>query len=174
MKETYAPQEIPAAIIILDLNTRYYNSIDWMKELKITKPYAKWLVYSVQDNEMLFKALHARGKGYIMDETSPRELKNMLYEIVQGGGLNPHPVTEKVGPVAQQPPKTENRHRLLSGREKEILHFISRGLLYKEIGQRLGIQKETVKKHLAKIYEKLQVQNKIEALNKFYGFFRQG
>ena len=66
-------------------------------------------------------------------------------------------------------PGREDPVGLLSHREKEVLHFTSRGLLYKEIAQRMGIQRETVKKHLSKIYGKLHVQNKIEALNKFYG-----
>ena len=56
---------------------------------------------------------------------------------------------------------------LLSQREKEVLELVSQGLLYKEIAIRLTISPETVKKHLKNIYQKLHVQNKVEALNKF-------
>jgi DNA-binding NarL/FixJ family response regulator len=66
-----------------------------------------------------------------------------------------------------QKPAIINEHSLLSVREKEVLEFLSRGLLYKEIADKMGISHETVKKHLTNIYQKLHVQNKIEALNKF-------
>ena len=66
-----------------------------------------------------------------------------------------------------QKPMVQNDSSMLSVREKEVLEHLSRGLLYKEIAERLGITHETVKKHLKNIYQKLHVQNKIEALNKF-------
>ena len=58
----------------------------------------------------------------------------------------------------------KNAALLLTVREKEVMNFLSRGLSYKEIAQRLGVSHETVKKHLKNIYRKLRVQNKIEAL----------
>jgi len=175
MKDTEPLQETPAAFVILDLNTRHSHGVEWMRKLKNLRPSAKWLVCSLRDNEMLFRALRKGGKAYFMQDNSPAAFRNMLNEIVHEGGPGPFStVRESIGSVPRLLPKTKNRNRLLSGREREILHFISRGLLYKEIGQQLGIQKDTVKKHLAKIYEKLEVQNKIEALNKFYGLmYRQ-
>ena len=73
-----------------------------------------------------------------------------------------------LGHFHQPHPKVTARE-LLSLREKEIMDQISRGLLYKEIASQLGIGRETVKKHLSRIYGKLNVQNKIEALNKYFG-----
>ena len=51
-------------------------------------------------------------------------------------------------------------------KEKEVLHFLSKGITYKQIADRMGISHETVKMHLKNIYRKLKVQNKIEALKK--------
>jgi DNA-binding NarL/FixJ family response regulator len=169
MKEMEPCQETPAAVIILDLNSRYYNGIEWMQELKNAKPSAKWLACSIQDNEMIIRALQSGDIGYIMNENSPLGLKHLLRGIVHDTPLIPPQPTEHLNPFYRKLPKKTSWNDLLSGREKEILQFISKGLLYKEIGEHLGIQKGTVKKHVAKIYEKLQVQNKIEALNKFYG-----
>ena len=56
---------------------------------------------------------------------------------------------------------------LLSEREHEVLQHLAQGLIYKEIGEKLFISHETVKQHIKHIYQKLHVQNKIEALNKF-------
>jgi len=68
---------------------------------------------------------------------------------------------------AFQKPTINDPNSLLSLREKEVLELVSKGLLYKEIALRLQISTETVKKHLKNIYQKLHVQNKVEALNKF-------
>ena len=65
--------------------------------------------------------------------------------------------------------KEQNDDSQLSHREKEVLELLSKGFLYKEIGNKLGIATGTVRQHIHKIYEKLHVQNRTEALNKFYG-----
>jgi DNA-binding NarL/FixJ family response regulator len=66
-----------------------------------------------------------------------------------------------------QKPVITDTNSLLSQREREVLELLAKGLLYKEMAQQLGVGTETVKKHLKNIYQKLHVQNKIEALNKF-------
>jgi DNA-binding NarL/FixJ family response regulator len=58
---------------------------------------------------------------------------------------------------------------VLSNRENEILELLAKGMLYKEIAARLFISQETVRKHVYHIYEKLHVNNRVEAINKFYG-----
>jgi DNA-binding NarL/FixJ family response regulator len=58
---------------------------------------------------------------------------------------------------------------ILSNRENEILELLAQGMLYKEIAARLYISQETVRKHVYHIYEKLHVNNRVEAINKFYG-----
>ena len=64
--------------------------------------------------------------------------------------------------------KTPKTVELLTDRETEILDFLAKGYLYKEIATELFISKETVKKHIHNIYDKLHVQNRTEALNKAY------
>lgn len=63
--------------------------------------------------------------------------------------------------------KEKKISEILSDREMEVLQQLSEGLLYKQIGEKLFISYETVKQHIKHIYQKLHVQNKIEALNKF-------
>ena len=62
-----------------------------------------------------------------------------------------------------------NVSELISKREQEVLELLSKGFLYKEIADKLNITLSTVKRHLNHIYQKLQVQNKTEAINKMYG-----
>lgn len=66
-----------------------------------------------------------------------------------------------------QKPTSKSPQSVLSVRENEVLELLSKGLLYKEIANKMGVSHETVKKHLKNIYQKLHVNNKIEALNKF-------
>lgn len=76
-------------------------------------------------------------------------------------------IARKVINKFKEPKKREALN--ITEREKEILTLLSKGLLYKEIGEQLHITTGTVKQHIHKIYEKLHVQNRTEAINKFIG-----
>lgn len=162
--------ESPAHIAILDLHYEQHGGIEWMKEIKNKMPFTKWLVYTMHDDdEIVFSALRAGANGYLLKDASQEQMNAALHELLRGGApISPRIIHKLLAYFHHQAPK-ENHPNMLSQREKQILHFTSRGLLYKEIALRLGIQRETVKKHLSKIYGKLHVQNKIEAVNKFYG-----
>jgi two-component system, NarL family, response regulator LiaR len=163
-------QESPAEIVILDLHSRQHRGLEWMKEIKNKMPCTKWLVYTrYDDDETIFNALRGGANGYLLKDATEEQLYNALHELFRGGAPLSHRIIHKLLAYFYQQPQKENPPGMLSHREKQILHFTSRGLLYKEIALQLGIQRETVKKHLSKIYEKLQVQNKVEAVNKFYG-----
>jgi DNA-binding NarL/FixJ family response regulator len=69
----------------------------------------------------------------------------------------------------QHSPAGGDAASVLTPREKEVLELIAKGLLYKEIAEQLSISFHTVRQHIGKIYEKLHVQNKTEAINKVYG-----
>lgn len=71
--------------------------------------------------------------------------------------------------VDQHTVKATPEAAVLTPREKEVLNLIAKGLLYKEIAEQLGISFHTVRQHIGKIYEKLHVQNKTEAINKVFG-----
>ena len=58
---------------------------------------------------------------------------------------------------------------LLSERQKEVLELLATGLMYKEIAARLFLSTETVRKHIYRVYQKLDVKNRVEAVNKLYG-----
>jgi DNA-binding NarL/FixJ family response regulator len=173
----YVPEEAlkglhenPPDIVILDLHHKQYGGIEWMKEIRNKIPCNKWLVHTLHDDdETIFNALRAGANGFVLKDALPEQLENALHELLRGGApLSPRIMHKLLAYFHQQHPK-ENHPGMLSQREKEVMHFTARGLIYKEIACQLGIQTETVKKHLSRIYEKLHVQNKMEAVNKFYG-----
>jgi DNA-binding NarL/FixJ family response regulator len=167
-------QKNPAHIVILDLHYKQDGGIEWMKAIKSKMPYLKWLVYTMHDDdEIIFKALRGGANGYLLKDATQEQMNAALHELMRGGAPICPRIIHKLLAYFHQPPK-EYHPGMLSQREKQILHFTSRGLLYKEIALRLGIQRETVKKHLSKIYDKLHVQNKMEAVNKFYGLRQLG
>jgi DNA-binding NarL/FixJ family response regulator len=129
-----------------------------------------------EEDEKIFEALKAGANGYILKKTAPGKLLDALRELYEGGAPMSSQIARKVVNAFQSKPadtpdintavKTIN---ILSNRENEILELLARGMLYKEIAAKLFISQETVRKHVYHIYEKMHVNNRVEAINKFYG-----
>jgi DNA-binding NarL/FixJ family response regulator len=82
--------------------------------------------------------------------------------------MNAH-IARKVVTFFQKEKESNITEAQLSAREKEVLELLAKGFLYKEIADQLHIATGTVTQHIHKIYEKLHVQNRMEAVNKFLG-----
>jgi len=118
-----------------------------------------------EDDEQVFDALAAGASGYLLKNASPSKIIESLRELHDGGAPMSTSIARKV--VASFH-RTGEREKL-SGREQEILQWLAKGFLYKEIADKLYISTGTVRQHIHHIYEKLHVQNRTEALNKAYG-----
>lgn len=155
-------------VVITDINLPGKNGIECVSELKNIDPEIQFIMFTIyEDNDQVFEALKAGATGYILKNTSPEKIVEAILELHDGGS----PMSPKIArKVLQSFNKTENPVlQLISKREREVLDLLSKGYLYKEIADRLNITLSTVKRHLNHIYEKLQVQNKTEAVNKLYG-----
>ena len=131
-------------------------------------PGTQFMVCSIHDdNDTIFEALKCGASGYVLkDPVTAEEIIKAIRDLYSGGSpMSPYIARKVIGSF--QKPVKDNESFALSVREKEVLELLSKGLLYKEIAECLGVTHETVKKHLKNIYQKLHVQNKIEALNKF-------
>jgi RNA polymerase sigma factor (sigma-70 family) len=114
--------------------------------------------------------------GYILKKTPPHKLLEAIKELHEGGAPMSSQIARKVvralqnGQIADSAENNlPNRAlRKLSNREGEILRLLANGMLYKEIANHLDISPETVRKHVYHVYEKLHVNNRIEAINKFF------
>ena len=118
------------------------------------------------DDEFIFSALKNGALGYLLKDSSGDEIVAAL-ESLQNGGSPMSPYIARRVTASFQEKKEKKLSDLLSSREQQVLEQLAQGLIYKEIGERLFISHETVKQHIKHIYQKLHVQNKIEALNKF-------
>jgi DNA-binding NarL/FixJ family response regulator len=159
-------------VVLMDINLGGDESgIDCVKALKTKMAFTNFMMCTVyEEDEKIFEALSAGASGYILKKTAPAKLLDAIRELDEGGAPMSSLIARKVV-TAFQGKSTSGKPDLdeLSHREKEILELLSRGLMYKEIAAELFISQETVRKHVYHIYEKLHVNNRVEAVNKFYG-----
>jgi len=161
-------------VVLMDINLgSVATAIDCVKILKPRIPNTNFMICTVyEENEKIFEALSAGASGYILKKTDSSRMLIAIRELYEGGAPMSSQIARKVIAAFQQKKLgTANSEELdeLSTREKEILEFLSRGLMYKEIAAQLGLSPETVLKHAYNIYEKLHVNNREAAVNKFFG-----
>ena len=155
-------------VVLMDINLPGINGVECVRQLKQLLPNTQAVMLTVyEDTENIFSALAAGAAGYMLKRTKTPELLEAIREVHRGGSpMTTHiarMVTRsflKTGPSA--PPTTN-----LSEREQEVLDCLSQGFLYKEIAEKLGISYETVHTYIRRIYEKLQVRTRTEAVAKF-------
>ena len=155
-------------IAIVDISLPGMRGTELIVRLKDKIRQTQFMVCTIHDdNDTVFEALKSGASGYILkDPVTAKEIVKAIHDLYNGGSpMSPFIARKVIG--AFQKPAINDVNSLLSQREKEVLELVSHGLLYKEIAIRLTISPETVKKHLKNIYQKLHVQNKVEALNKF-------
>ena len=158
----------PTDIVIADISLPGMRGTELIVRLKDKMPHTQFMVCSIHDdNDTIFEALKCGASGYILkDPVTAGEIIKAIHDLYNGGSpMSPY-IARKVIDSFQKP-VVSNESSSLSIREREVLELLAKGLLYKEIAEKLGVTHETVKKHLKNIYQKLHVQNKIEALNKF-------
>jgi len=169
--------EMQPKVVLMDINLGSgMNGIECVGQLKETNPEILFMMCTVlEEDEKIFEALTAGASGYILKKTAPAKLLEAIKELSEGGAPMSSQIARKVVAAFQHKAPAENHHpatdplEVLSKREKETLEMLAKGLLYKEIGEKLFISAETVKKHVYRIYEKLHVTNKVEAVNRFFG-----
>lgn len=160
--------ENPPDIVIADITLPGMKGTELIMKLKTKMPQTQFMVCSIHDdNDTIFEALKSGASGYILKvPVTAEDILRAIRDLYNGGSPMSPFIARKVINSFQKPAINEV-HSLLSLREKDVLELLSKGLLYKEIAEQLGIGTETVKKHLKNIYQKLHVQNKVEAVNKF-------
>lgn len=158
----------PPDVAIVDISLPGMRGSELIVRLKDKLSHTQFMVCTIHDdNDTIFEALKSGASGYIVkDPITTEEILKAIRDMYNGGSpMSPFIARKVIGTF--QRPTINDANSLLSMREKEVLELVSQGLLYKEIAIRLTISTETVKKHLKNIYQKLHVQNKVEALNKF-------
>ena len=157
-------------IVIMDINLPGMNGIECIRQVKDKTPGTQFMMFTVYENdEKVFEALKAGASGYLLKNTGLVQLIESLKELHNGGSPMSANIARKLVTLFRKEQKEATNLEVLSSRENEILQFLSKGLLYKEIAEQLSISVSTVRQHIHHIYEKLHVQNRTEAINKAFG-----
>ena len=168
-----ALEELPKLnpdIVLMDINLPGMSGIECIKKVQKKSPQIQFMMFTIYENsEQVYEALAAGASGYLLKKTPPEKILEALKELYEGGAPMSTHIARKVVSFFQKENKAAGEMTQLSNREKEVLALLSKGFLYKEISDQLFISIGTVRQHIHNIYEKLHVQNRMEAINKFYG-----
>ena len=161
-------------LVIMDINLPGMTGIECIRRLKPKFPAMQFIMFTVfEDSEQVFEALTSGASGYLLKKTPPERIISALKELHEGGAPMSTGIARKVIGILQERTIPQQKNPVndfrLSPREYEILDLLAKGLFYKEIASQLLITTGTVRQHIHKIYEKLHVQNRTEALNKLQG-----
>ena len=149
-------------LVLLDVDLPKMSGIEGLKELLKVLPNLIVVMLTVhEDDETVFNALCAGAVGYLVKGLPPDQLLLALKEAHKGGAPMSATIARKV--VRHFHGGTSNP---LSGRESEVLKLLCEGENYKTIASKLFISSNTVKAHIKKIYFKLQVNTRAEAVAK--------
>lgn len=158
-------------LILMDIEMPKMNGIEATAIIKSKFPQIKIIMLTVFDNdENIFKAIKAGADGYFLKEVNPQELYNGIQETLSGGaGMTPS-IALKTLKLLREPlvfdDSVVKEDVSLTVREIEVLEQLSKGLKYNAIAENLFLSPGTIRKHVENIYTKLQVHNKLEAIQK--------
>lgn len=154
-----------AQVVLMDIQMPEMSGVECTARLKQLLPEVQIIVLTVyEDTETIFNALRAGACGYLLKRSSHEEILQAIREILHGGAPLTSAIARKLVTAFQEPIPPADPGTDLSAREREILDFLSQGLSNKEIGAKLGLSQFTVKNHLARIFEKLHVRCRTEAV----------
>ena len=164
---TGVPAEKPE-VVLMDINLPGMSGIDCIAKLKLQLPALRVLMLTTyEDSHLIFNSLRAGASGYILKNKSSAELLDAIQQVHEGGAPMSMRIARKVVAFFNQLPGPASDSERLSEREDQVLAALAKGALYKEIAAQLKISENTVRTYVKRIYEKLHVSSRTEAVAKF-------
>jgi DNA-binding NarL/FixJ family response regulator len=155
-------------VALVDIHLPGMNGIECVAELKLQLPQLQVLMLTrYEQSDMIFDSIRAGASGYLLKHTSAADLVQAVEQVHAGGAPMTMQIARKVINHFQQIRKPASDVEKLTQREQEVLNFLAKGYLYKEIAATLGISINTLRNHLRAIYDKLHVHSRTEATVKF-------
>lgn len=158
------------AVVLMDIHLPGMSGIECIRLLKKQQPRVQISMLTVfEDHDRIFQSLTAGASGYLLKQTPPDKLLEAIAELHRGGSPMSSQIARRVVEAFQRPTPSDQTGSNLTPREQEIVHLLAKGFLYKEIAGQLSLSVETVRTHLHRIYDKLHVHTRTEAVMKLYG-----
>lgn len=161
-------EAIEPDVVLMDIQLQDLSGIDIVFKLTELMPGTTFVMCtSFENDEKIFSALRAGASGYLVKGDPLDKIIQAILEAHKGGAPMSFAIAKRVLQHFQESKVQVQSLSLLTVTEKEVLELLAQGLLYKEIADKKNVTIDTIKKHIGNIYRKLQVSNKIEAINKF-------
>ena len=155
-------------VVLMDIELPGINGLDATRKLKLKFPKLQIIMLTVFNNpDKIFQALENGASGYLLKKATQEQLIEAIKDVYNGGSPMSSEIARKVVERFHKPRVENETKTQLTDREVELLDALSKGYRYKEIADKLFISTNTVRSHIRHIYEKLQVQSKVEAINKY-------
>jgi DNA-binding NarL/FixJ family response regulator len=163
----HLPKDKPN-VVLMDINLGGMDGVECVRQLTPLMPESQVLMLTVfEDTEQIFRALAAGASGYLLKRLSPKKLLEAIHEVRDGGSPMSAPIARKVVQSFKTTPARGDESADLSERERSVLDGLAEGLAYKQIADQLDISIHTVRNYIRRIYEKLHVRSRTEAVAKF-------
>jgi DNA-binding NarL/FixJ family response regulator len=155
-------------VVLMDINLPGMSGVDAVRKMKPALPGVQFLMLTVyEDEDHIYKALAAGATGYLLKQTPRDELLAALRDVHNGGSPMTSNIARKIVQAFRQAPQAEAAEDGLSPREHEVLDMLTQGYLFKEVADRLNISVHTVNTYVRRIYEKLHVRSRAQAVAKY-------
>jgi DNA-binding NarL/FixJ family response regulator len=162
--QAYAPD-----VILMDIDMPGTNGIEGLKRIRRINNDVKVLMLTVfDDNKNVFEAVRSGANGYVLKKTPPARLIEYITEANSGGAPMTSSIATQVLRMFSEMNAQQGADYHLSEREKQVLQLLVNGYSYKMIASEMFISIDTVRSHIKKIYEKLHVNSKSEAVAKAF------
>ena len=162
----------PPSVVLMDIKMKGIDGIECVRRLKEKMPEILVIMLTVfEDEDLIFDALMAGATGYLLKRQPPEQLLEAIRELLAGGSPMTATIARKVVKLLQRSAgnnrSTGGTRLLLSDRQREMLELLAAGEPYKAIADKMGLSIHTVRGYIRRIYEKLQVHTRTEAVAKY-------
>lgn len=161
-------------VVVVDINLPGVNGVSLIQRISPRMPESQFLMLTVlSDTQAIFSALTGGAHGYLLKPIRAKQFLAAIHDVYGGGAPMSSSIARRVvqlfqqNPPTIQKPKPEDEEYQLSSREKEVLELLSQGLLYKEIADQLSVEYRTVTTYVERIYRKLHVHSRSQAIAKY-------
>lgn len=163
----HLPQDKPE-VVLMDINLEGTSGIDCVRDLKPLLPESQFLMLTVfEDTKKIFHAITAGASGYLLKRMPPEKLIEAIREVHEGGSPMSAPIARSVVQMLRNVPQPSESVESLTDRQRQVLDGLAAGKAYKQIADETGTSIHTVRTYIRRIYEKLHVHSRTEAVAKY-------
>lgn len=154
--------------VLMDINLPGASGIDCVNVLKSKFPDMLFLMCTAyEDTDKIFASLKAGASGYILKTEGPSKIMEALNEMLNGGSPMSSQIARKVVASFNESQSSNKVLQNLTDKESQVLAYLAKGMLNKEVAHNMSISPATVRTHIQNIYGKLHVNTRVEAVNLF-------